>query len=296
MTGPRTLREALDAFRAFLDERARRPRKSLGQNFLVDPNLLRAIVADAGIEKTDVVLEIGTGPGLLTLLLSREALRVVTVEKDPDVAAFARDLLSPLSNVELVEGDALLDKRHLSPRVRETLARALEDPDARSARFVANLPYSVATPVLLALLRELPEIPVLLAMVQRELGERLVAAPGCREYGPAAVIVHLLATGLLLRSVPPQVFWPRPKVESVILRLERRDRPLREVSPPFERFLLDVFSQRRKRLRTVVGRMVSGRGPGKARAVLEPWLECRAEELAPERLGELFDVISPLIS
>jgi 16S rRNA (adenine1518-N6/adenine1519-N6)-dimethyltransferase len=178
----------------------------LGQNFLADPNLLDAIVRDAELAPTDVVLEIGAGEGVLTERLAAAAARVHTVEIDrglePALAGVAA-----LANVELHWGDAIkLDLAAFEPA-----------PTA----MVANLPYAVATPLLLETIERLPTLRRWTVMVQREIADRLRAAPGGRIYGSPSVVAQLACEVELVRKVPAAVFKPRPRVDSAILSLRR---------------------------------------------------------------------------
>ncbi len=178
----------------------------LGQNFLADPNLLEAIVRDAGLEPGEVVLEVGAGEGVLSERLAAAAAHLHMIELDRRLEPGLRELAA-LPNVELHWGDA----------VKLDLATLAPPPNA----MVANLPYAVATPVILRTIAELPSLRGWTVMVQREIGDRLRAAPGSRTYGGPSVLVQLACEVELLRTVDPAVFRPRPRVASAILRLRR---------------------------------------------------------------------------
>ncbi len=202
----------------------------LGQNFLADPNLLDAIVRDAELAPADVVLEVGAGEGVLTERLAAVAARVHSVEIDrrlePALAAVAA-----LPNVSLHWGDAMkLD---------------LEGLDPAPTAIVANLPYSVATPLLLRTIERLPSLQTWTVMVQREIADRLRAAPGSRTYGSPSVVAQLSCDVELVRKVDAAVFKPRPRVESAILRL-RRTGPAADV--PTRTLVRAAFAHRRKSL------------------------------------------------
>jgi 16S rRNA (adenine1518-N6/adenine1519-N6)-dimethyltransferase len=178
----------------------------LGQNFLADPNLLDAIVRDADLSPQDVVLEVGAGEGVLTERLAAVAAHVHAVEIDRGLEGVLASVASR-ANVSLCWGDAMrLDFAVLCPA-----------PTA----VVANLPYSVATPVLLRTIEQLPAVQTWTVMVQREIADRLRAAPGSRVYGSASVVAQAACEVELLRKVDPAVFRPRPRVDSAILRLRR---------------------------------------------------------------------------
>jgi 16S rRNA (adenine1518-N6/adenine1519-N6)-dimethyltransferase len=205
-------------------------RLRLGQNFLADPNLLEAIVRDAGVGPRDVVLEVGAGEGVLTRVLGARVAHVHAIELDRRLEQSLSDVAqSP--NVTLHWGDAMrLDLGTLRP-----------SPSA----VVSNLPYAVATPVILRTIEELPSVAGWTVMVQREIAERLRAAPGSRTYGAASVLVQLACTAELVRTVDPAVFSPRPRVESAVLRLRRHS----PAAPPAVRELVRAaFAHRRKAL------------------------------------------------
>jgi 16S rRNA (adenine1518-N6/adenine1519-N6)-dimethyltransferase len=201
----------------------------LGQNFLADPNLLGAIVADAALDPGDVVLEVGGGEGVLTRELAGKAAHVQVIELDEGLRSSLEAVAAEHPNVAVVWGDAMrIDLTALDPA-----------PTA----MVANLPYSVATPVLLRTVDELPGIGRWTVMVQREIAERLRARPGGRSYGAPTVAVQLACEVRMLRAVDPAVFKPRPRVESAVLSLRRRGPA---PSPEVRQIVRDAFAHRRK--------------------------------------------------
>lgn len=230
------------------------PTKLRGQHFLVDKNLIDAIVRDADVGPSDCVLEIGTGTGILTDALAARAGRVVTCDLDARLQTIAKGLREWPSTVVFLHEDILHGKHALNPAV---LSR-WESEGASGAmrlRIVSNLPYAVATPVLANLLWDGIVFHDAVVLVQREAAERFTAKPGTGDYGPIAVAVALLAEALVLRHVPPQVFWPAPKVESALLRVRPRApaeaRRLRDAGLPA--LLMEAFQQRRKTLRKRFG-------------------------------------------
>lgn len=249
----------------------------LGQNFLSDPNLLDAILRDAALDPGDVVLEVGVGEGVLTERLAPAAAHVHAIEIDrrlePGLVSIAAH-----PNVDLHWGDAMeLDLAGLEPA-----------PTAA----VANLPYSVATPLILRTIAELPSLRRWTVMVQREIADRLRAAPGSRTYGSPSVLVQLACEVKLLRTVDPAVFRPRPRVESAILGLRRRgpgaDAQTREL-------VRAAFAHRRKAL----ARSLEHVRPGTMEAAREALQElglpptARAEALSPEDFAALSAKLHP---
>jgi 16S rRNA (adenine1518-N6/adenine1519-N6)-dimethyltransferase len=237
----------------------------LGQNFLSDSNLLDAIVRDAEIGAEDVVLEVGAGEGVLSERLATVAGHVHMIEIDRGLEA----VLEPLAarpNVDLHWGDAIkLDLAALGP--------------APSA-VVSNLPYAVATPVILRTIAELPSLRRWTVMVQREIADRLRAAPGSRTYGSPSVLVQLACEVKLVRKVDPAVFRPRPRVDSAILGL-RRTGP--GADPATRQLVRAAFAHRRKSLARSLEHVRPGSlGPARA-GLRELGLpdDARAEQLSP---------------
>jgi 16S rRNA (adenine1518-N6/adenine1519-N6)-dimethyltransferase len=238
----------------------------LGQNFLVDPNLLDAIVRDAELGPEDTVLEIGPGEGVLTERLAGAAGHVHAVEIDRGLAA-ALEPVAGLPNVDLHWGDA----------VRLDLAGLRPPPTA----VVSNLPYSVATPVILQTIEGLPGVERWTVMVQREIADRLRAEPGSRTYGSPSVLAQIATEVRLLRTVDPAVFRPRPRVESAVLRLERRGPGAGAATRALVR---DAFAHRRKSLARSLELATPGRMDAVRAALEEAGLraDARAESLSPE--------------
>lgn len=271
-----------------------------GQNFLVDLNLVDLVVRTAGIRADDVVLEVGTGTGVLTERLSAAAAHVVTCEIDPRLAQLARDRLVDRENVALVEGDALAGKHRFAPAVLEAVAAALAHAPGGRFLLVANLPYCVATPVISNLLALPRPFDAAVVTVQREMAERMTAAAGSSAYNGLSVWIGAQCRGEIVRTLAPSVFWPRPKVESAIVRLdlEPARRAAIEDLDRFHDFVRDVFCHRRKLLRGVLARLAGGRDKEAGREAADAALaaaglaaDVRAEDIPPDtfvRLGRAF--------
>ena len=268
-----------------LERHGLRLTRALGQHFLVDGNVLGRLLDAAGLTPEDTVLEIGPGIGTLTEELCGRARRVVAVEMDRRLIAIIGETLGSWPNLELVEGDAM----------RVDLA-GLFSPGER-VKVVSNLPYNVATPLILRLLKELPQVESMVVTVQRELADRYLAEPGDPSYGGISVKMRLLSDARRLTYVPPTVFMPPPKVESAIVRFERKGASVPDTEiEPFFRFLNASFSARRKML---VNALSSGRLPYCSRAAADEALRgsgfspsARAEELSCQELLAVFRKIS----
>jgi 16S rRNA (adenine1518-N6/adenine1519-N6)-dimethyltransferase len=244
----------------------------LGQNFLADPNLLAAIVREAGLGADDVVLEIGGGDGALTAELARRAARMHVVELDERLRPALDPIAAEHPGVELHFGDAM----------RIELAALDPSPTA----VVANLPYSIATPLLLRTIIELPSLRAWTVMVQREIADRLRAAPGSKVYGSPSVLVQLACEVRLLRTVDRAVFSPRPRVDSALLRLERIGPAAGERVAAVVR---GAFAHRRKTLGGSLEHAGVARRAEVAKALerLELAPDARAEQLSPAQFAAL---------
>jgi 16S rRNA (adenine1518-N6/adenine1519-N6)-dimethyltransferase len=246
-----------------------RPNRELGQNFLIDDNVLRLIGEAAELGPADVVLEVGGGLGVLSEHLAPRVAHLHVVEVDRALEAPLRDALAPFANAEL----------HLDDAVRLDLGALQPSP----TKVVGNLPYGVAATVILKSIDELPDAALWVAMVQREVADRLAAAPGSKTYGATSVLAQLACNVRLLRRVPRTVFHPEPNVDSALV-LMRRGAPA--VAPEVAALVQAGFGHRRKTLAGSVA-LVPGAGEGlreRLRAALEGLGHApdeRAERLAP---------------
>jgi 16S rRNA (adenine1518-N6/adenine1519-N6)-dimethyltransferase len=276
-------------------EFAVRPDRELGQNFLIDSNMLGVIGRAAEIDRSDVVLEIGGGLGVLSEYLAERAGHVHVVEVDERLRDALLDATSPHPNVVVHWGDAMrIDLAALHPR---------------PMKLVANLPYGIAAGVLLRTVEELPTVTRWVAMAQREVGERLAAAPATGAYGAPSVIAQLACEVRVLRTIPRTVFQPVPKVDSVLVGMRRRAHPGRdsaagsfaavpEPSPALRELVAGAFAHRRK---TLAGSLaLSGRARGHSREQVRAALQrlghpadARAERLSPQDFRELARLLEP---
>lgn len=245
--------QTLSEIRSLLTSAGLAPRHRFGQNFLIDLNLMRKLVEAAEVGRSDVILEVGPGTGSLTEVLLDRGARVVAVEIDHGLQALLRERLSEHPRFTLVQADILASKHTINPLVTSVLDE-LEPEPGGARKLVANLPYQVATPLLMDLLHASPPMDRMTCTIQKEVGERLAAAPNCGDYGPISVICQTLAEIDLIAILPPSAFWPRPKVESVMLTITPRPPDQIDVDDieGFVKFVQQGFAQRRKMLRRVV--------------------------------------------
>jgi 16S rRNA (adenine1518-N6/adenine1519-N6)-dimethyltransferase len=252
----------------------------LGQHFLADPNVARAIAREAGAGPGVRFLEVGAGLGSLTVALAEAGAEVLAVETDRRLAGALDEVAGAWPAVRVVQADA----------TETNWASLLGDGRWRMA---SNLPYHVAVSVLLDMLEGAPEVDPFVVMVQREVGERLAAGPGTPAYGAVSLKVAYRSTVRVVRRVGPSVFWPEPKVDSVVLRLERRPPPVTVPQPVLFGLVEEGFRQRRKTMAAALVRLGHGRDEARRaleRAGLDP--RVRAEALGLEDFARLAEALS----
>lgn len=257
------------------------PSKSLGQNFIKDPGVIERIVKIAELSEKDQVIEIGPGLGALTFALAEKSGRVVAIEKDKRLVSRLRELCNDYPNVEIISADSLrVDFRDFYR--------------GRKMKVISNLPYSISSPVLFKLLEDRDIYSCFILMLQREVGERITAKPGGKVYGSISVLLQTYMDISLEFRVPPSAFWPRPKVESVVLKLIPLTEPRVPVSDEklYERVVRAAFSSRRKMLgnslrsilsKEAVETILASAGIDKSR---------RAETLSIEEYGALTEEVN----
>ena len=228
-----------------------------GQHFLIDGNLLRKLVEAAGIARRDVVLEVGPGTGVLTDYLVERAGHVVAVEIDRGLHEICQNRFAAAGNMTLIHGDVLASKS----RIAEPVLRAMSERQAELGgrlMLVANLPYQVATPLIVDLLMGELAVSPMCFTVQAEVADRLVASPGGKDYGPVSVLVQALARTERIARVPPSAFWPEPQVDSAMMRIDVLEES--GLSPPVRRRLCAIvhhcFNHRRKTLKWTLNRVL----------------------------------------
>ncbi|CAM3657558.1 MULTISPECIES: 16S rRNA (adenine(1518)-N(6)/adenine(1519)-N(6))-dimethyltransferase RsmA [Saccharibacillus] len=254
-------------------------KKSLGQNFLIDQNILAKIVGAADLDATKGALEIGPGIGALTEKLALNAGEVTAVEIDRRLIPILQDVLGPYGNVTIRQADVL--KVDLKALFEESFARS------EKVSVVANLPYYVTTPILMKLLEEKLPLENIVVMIQKEVAERMSASPGGKEYGSLSIAVQYYSEPELVCIVPRTVFIPQPNVESAVIRLKVREKPPVELEDEEHFFTLvqASFTQRRK---TIANNLRARYFPGEGRERMEQLLQ--EAEIAPTRRAETVSI------
>jgi 16S rRNA (adenine1518-N6/adenine1519-N6)-dimethyltransferase len=243
---------------SFLSQRFReagiRPSTRHGQNFLIDLNLLDLLVRTANLGPRDVVLEVGTGLGSLAARMAQLAAAVITVEIDPRLFQLASEELARLPNVTMLQQDALKNKNTISPAILDAVREQIAAHPGSQLKLVANLPYNVATPLLSNLLTVDPLPVSMSATIQKELADRIVARPGTKDYSALSIWMQALCAIQIVREMPPQVFWPRPKVHSAIIQILPVPEKRAAIGDLkfFHDFVRALFFHRRKFLRGVM--------------------------------------------
>lgn len=261
-------RQTLSYLRDLFERRGIAPQHRYGQNFLIDLNIHELIARAAELFKDDVVLEVGTGAGALTALMAPLAGAVVAAEIDPAMAALTQEAVAGADNVQILHVDALAGKHKLEPRVIDALRAQLAAAPGRRLKMVANLPFNVATPLITNLLVDDTLRPSMFVVtIQREVADRMLAAPTTSAYGALSILVQALCDVELVRVLAPSVFWPRPKVDSAVVKLVANPSKRANIPdlPWFHHVVRQVFLHRRKNLRSALA-AIGDRAWTKARA------------------------------
>lgn len=283
---------------SFLTQRFRQiglePDSKHGQNFLIDLNLVELLERTADIQPNDVILEVGTGTGSLTAMMAEKAAAVVSVEIDAHLHQMAREELEGQTNVELLLQDALKNKNNFHPDVIQAVRRHLDAAPGRQFKLAANLPYNIATPIISNLLLWDTPPCLMVATIQKELAERIVAEPETKDYGSLSVWIQSQCDAEIVRILGPKVFWPRPKVHSAIVKITRSPEKCARIDnlPYFHQFVRAMFFHRRKFLRSV---LISAFKTTLAKSDIDEVLaesnygpDVRAEQLSVESIIELW--------
>ena len=261
----------LQQAKAFLRTHRTRPKKQLGQHFLINPDILSVIIEAGGVTDTDIVIEIGAGLGCLTAALAEQAKSVIAIEVDPLLYAELESQFSSDIDVQIVHADVL-----------ELEFSSLFPPNTRP-KVIANLPYGITTPILWKLLEHTNQLSTCVLMMQREVAERIAAAPGGKDYGALTIGVSYYADTALVGILSPENFFPTPKVDSALLKLTMREKPKVVVNDEayFFRVVREAFRGRRKMLKNSLRRFASAEKLNEAFAELN---------IAPQRRAETLDI------
>jgi 16S rRNA (adenine1518-N6/adenine1519-N6)-dimethyltransferase len=260
------------------------PRKRWGQHFLVDRNILSKVVRTAGIEETDVVLEVGPGLGVLTLALAKEAKRVIAVEIDKKLVEILQEKLADCPNVEIIRKDIMeVDFDDLIERTGQPL------------KVVANLPYQISTPLIFRFIESRSVFASLTLMLQKEVAERMIAPPGGKDYGPLSIFTQIVSDFSIRFFIKPSAFFPPPKVDSAVIHMVWKKKPMAEVEDIewFKRVVRGSFGYRRKTLMNALkhsGLSLPEEGAGRMKRIgIDP--QRRPETLTIEEFVRLADVL-----
>ncbi len=264
------------------------PNKRFGQNFLTDQNAMLCIPDIADLTEDDIVLEIGTGTGGLTRLLAARSRQVFTIEVDRKLFELSSDILRLYNNTIPLNADILKTKHALNPYITSLIYNWLREHGHAAIKVVSNLPYNISTPVVINLLENDLPISEMVLMLQQEITERMTALPGTREYGMLSVIIRLFSEVEVVKSLPPEVFWPKPSVHSAIVkvRVQKEKYAGRITDYPFFRQIINaIFTSRRK---TLINSLERLNVPGISREHLKQVLK---DMRLDERIrGEALDV------
>jgi len=230
------------------------PRGDLGQNFLIDVNLIEFAVRAAELDPRDVALEVGSGTGGMTAFLAQQAGRVISVDIDKNMSMLASEAVQDCPNVTMINSDILKNKNTLDPHICEVIRHHVASIHGGRLKLVSNLPYSVATPVISNIIASDLPWERMICTIQWELAEKMEAEPGTSKYGAMSAWIQSQGTVRILRRLGPNVFWPRPKVDSAIISIWRDQEKADRICDRrfFQDFLRRAFTLRRKFIRSVL--------------------------------------------
>lgn len=266
--------------KAVLDKYGFTFKKSLGQNFLIDTNILRKIVENAELTEMSGAVEIGPGIGALTEQLAKVCKKVIAFEIDHRLIPVLKDTLSPYPHVSIIHQDFL--KANVNQVLRDYFS------DDQEISIVANLPYYITTPIIMKCLEDKLPFKNMVVMMQKEVGDRIVAKPGTKNYGSLTLAIQYFTTAEIVLHVPKTVFIPQPNVDSVVVRLRKREKPIVEVKDEsfFFKVIKSSFGQRRK---TILNNLTNSFEQGKEKKELI--LAClNLAEIDPKRRGETLTI------
>jgi 16S rRNA (adenine1518-N6/adenine1519-N6)-dimethyltransferase len=239
--------QTLGQIKLLLDSFGLRPKKRFGQNFLHDGNKMQAILAASELQAGELVLEVGAGTGALTSRLLEAEADVIAVEVDRDMWPILDQQFPDQDHLTVIRGDVLNGKHHLNSEVIDALGD-------RPFKLIANLPYNVASPLIINLVCDFQQMSHAVIMVQKEVGDRLVAKPGGKDYGPLGIIIGATCNVKEICTLAPSCFWPQPGVHSSVILLTRKAQPVTNDLAKFVELVHTLFGKRRKQLGSILGR------------------------------------------
>ncbi len=269
------------------------PRRQLGQNFLLDRNQVIKVCQDAEIMPTDTILEVGPGSGLLSTVLAQTGATLLCVEFDQKLFKLVIEELAEFKNSEVIQGDILKNKNNINEEVLALIKMKYQGREEGNLKCVSNLPYSIATPFIANLCADSLPWKTAVFMIQYEVAERLAATHGSKDYGNISIVAQLACSKVsIVRAVPPQVFWPRPKVKSAIIKMDFLPAEERIKIPwkSLRMVTMAIFTGRRKNLRNSI-RTLFGKKEGKrSDEFIKTYgvdIDKRGEQFTPDELLKL---------
>lgn len=260
------------------------PNKRFGQNFLIDLNIMRFLIESAKIANDDIILEVGSGTGSLTEALSEHAGKVITVEVDSKIAKIAKKQLADLENVEFFNADILHKKSSLNPDIIQAVENARSDLKGRFM-LVANLPYAVASPLMINLVIGQLFVESMYVTIQKEVAERMISEPDSKHYGTLSIILNATGDIEIIKILKPALFWPAPKVDSAIVTYHRNNEKISQIKDMliFSE-IINLFMQHRRKMLKACTKFTTGR-LGHITAWPEIFSKCQIEPT--KRPGEI---------
>lgn len=258
--------QTLTDIKSLLLSRGLHPKHRFGQNFLHDARKLEQIMEAAAVSEGDTILEVGPGTGALSVRLLEAGANLIVVEIDRDMEPILQEVFEPFGNrVQVLFADVLEGKHHLNPAVVALIAQ-------QRFKMIANLPYNVASPLLINLAVDYPQMSAAVVTVQREVADRIIAPHGGKDYGPMTVMIQAMCEVKRIATLPPGCFWPAPKVDSAAVAIHRRDAPLTDDPAALSAMTHALFSKRRKQIGSILGRNI-------------PWPDGVTPDMRPEQLS-----------
>lgn len=264
--------------------------KKLGQNFIIDENIISSIVERSNISPEDCIIEIGPGIGVLTKALAQRANKVIAVEIDNNLIGLLEDTLQQYDNVKIINDDVL----------QVDIGQEIKEEFGQKAKVIANLPYYITTPIIMKLLEETENIDEIIVMVQKEVAERLTASPGTKAYGKITVSINYYSEAEIILDVPNTSFMPKPKVDSAVIRLKVRDKPPVTIDNQdlFFKVVKATFNKRRKTMINALANSPLQLDKGLLKDIFKQVdinLKIRGEKLSIEEFAKISNALNQVL-